>query len=363
MRSPWNELQNNFPLNHLVSQFAYQTLQTSKAALGLAHKQITNQLTDWFVPNRETGQELPQELIEKVKIRLQKLIEIDWKDAEKGIYPVDLLFEHDWEDLLKNYPLFWLDIVNVLQNIKAKEKQKFDTAIETDIYPKYYLQNFHNQTNGYLTEESANLYDLQVEILFSGSANAMRRRILAPLKKGLQQFTETPLSHQKILDIACGTGYTLQGLRAAFPKASLYGVDLSPAYLRKANKILSKISGEPPQLIRANAESLPYIDNYFQGVTSVFLFHELPLQARQNVINEAYRVLKPRGTFIICDSIQAIESPEFLPNMKSFPRIFHEPYYRHYIHDDLVKRLENAGFQKIRTTTHFMSKYWVASKE
>jgi ubiquinone/menaquinone biosynthesis C-methylase UbiE len=103
------------------------------------------------------------------------------------------------------------------------------------------------------------------------------------------------------------------------PKASLYGVDLSPTYLRKANELLSEKPAVFPSWFRANAEALPFVDNYFEATVSVFLFHELPAEARQNVINEAYRVTKPGGTFVICDSIQMMDSPEFKVAMENFP--------------------------------------------
>ena len=138
------------------------------------------------------------------------------------------------------------------------------------------------------------------------------------------------------------------------PKASLYGVDLSPAYLRKANQLLSQIPGELPQLLQANAEELPYLENYFHAVTCVFLFHELPPQARQNVIDEAFRVVKPGGTFVICDSVQVSDSPDLAPLMAGFSETFHEPYYRHYMTDDLTARLESAGFTNVSTQVHFM---------
>jgi ubiquinone/menaquinone biosynthesis C-methylase UbiE len=169
--------------------------------------------------------------------------------------------------------------------------------------------------------------------------------------------------HQlRILDVACGTGRTLRQIRATFPQASLHGTDLSPAYLRKANQLLSENPGELPQLLQANAEALPYADEYFHGVSSVFLFHELPAPARQNVIDQCYRILQPGGVFVICDSIQAIDSPDYIPMMENFTAMFHEPYYRHYTQDDLVARLQKAGFSQIDTQIHFMSKYWVAYK-
>jgi ubiquinone/menaquinone biosynthesis C-methylase UbiE len=257
-----------------------------------------------------------------------------------------------------------LDMLQIWNRATEQKYQDFSSDVSIEGYPKYYVQNFHHQTNGYLSDLSANLYDLQVEILFGGSADVMRRRILKPLKYSLQKsnFSSIPQRDIKILDIATGTGRTLKFLRAAFPMASLFGTDLSPAYLRKANELLSQIPGELPQLLQGNAEELPYLENYFHAVTSVFLFHELPQEARQRVIEQAFRVTKPGGVFIICDSIQLSDSPEFEPIMENFPEIFHEPYYRSYMSDDLVGRLQKAGFKDIQTEVHFMSKYLIAKK-
>ena len=189
-----------------------------------------------------------------------------------------------------------------------------------------------------------------------------RRRILAPLKQGLAKFTNVPAKQMRVLDVACGTGRTLRMIRASLPKASLFGTDLSPAYLRKANQLLSELPGELPQLLQANAEELPYLNNYFHGLTSVFLFHELPANARQQVIEECFRVLQPGGTFVICDSIQLTESPEFQTMMENFPAMYHEPYYRHYTTDNISDRLEKAGFVDIDIQNHGFSKYWIACK-
>ena len=189
----------------------------------------------------------------------------------------------------------------------------------------------------------------------------MRRRILAPLSQGLSVFA-LPSPQTRVLDVACGTGRTLRMIRGALPEVSLFGTDLSPAYLRKANQLLSEIPGELPQLLRANAEELPYLDNYFHGITSVFLFHELPPTARQQIIAECFRVLQPGGTLAICDSMQASDSPDFQIMMENFPAIFHEPYYRNYITDNLSERLESVGFSEVRVENHFVSKYWIARK-
>ena len=360
MQSTTN-IESLIPLPENITKLAYETLQQSKSVFGLSHKTISDFLTNTFVPKiKQEIKPLSQESQIKLIEKRNQLLETDWQDAQKGVYPVSILFDNPWVDFFYYYPEVWLDLTKIWQRMQNREYQSFSPQIDQQGYPRYYLQNFHYQTDGYLSDMSANLYDLQVEILFNGAADAMRRRILAPLKAGLAQ---TVPQHQiKVLDVACGTGRTLRFIRSTLPKASLYGVDLSPSYLRKANQLLSELPGELPQLVQANGEELPYLDNCFHAVTSVFLFHELPPQARQRVIEECFRVTKPGGIFVICDSMQKGDYPAFETIMDNFPVRFHEPYYKHYTTDNLVERLEKAGFDNIKTQNHFASKYWIARK-
>ncbi len=352
-----------------ITKLTYQTFQQSKIYFALAHKIISTQLRNFLNPNLKLNTKpLSPEILQKMHQRIDKIIEKDLADAEKDIYPINIIFDNSWQEFFSYYPNIWLDMPTVWEKIKQKQYQAFSPDIDTQNYPNYYLQNFHYQTDGYLSEMSANLYDLQVGILFNGTADAMRRRILAPLKMGLKNFFSgqnlEAIAPQKlrVLDIACGTGRTLKFIRATLPKASLYGIDMSPAYLKKANQLLSEELGELPQLLQANAENLPFRENYFQGTTCVFTFHELPPMVRQKVIEEAFRVTQPGGIFVICDSIQASDEPDFTPMLENFPAMFHEPYYKNYITDNLEERLAKAGFINIATEVHFVSKYWVSYK-
>ncbi len=179
----------------------------------------------------------------------------------------------------------------------------------------------------------------------------MRRRVLAPLKRGLKKYINDHTKKVKVLDIATGTGRTLQQIQSSLPEVELYGIDLSGSYLKQASKYLSSRSGDLVQLTRGNAEDMPYS-----------LFHELPRDARQNVLNECFRLLEPGGTLIIADSIQLKDSPKFTAIMENFHKIFHEPYYRDYIIDDIDLRFKKSGFSSITSETHFMTKVWKAIK-
>ena len=349
------------PLSKKITKFAYNKFQKAKSIFAVIHTIISARLANTFVPKRDTKfKRISRESILTLIEQRNQLLETDWQDAQKGVYSVRILFDNPWGDFLRYYPQIWFDLPKIWERRRNREYQSFAPQINTEGYPRYYLQNFHYQTDGYLSDMSANLYDLQVEILFNGAADAMRRRILAPLKAGLAQIR--PQHQIKVLDVACGTGRTLKFIRATLPKASLYGIDLSSAYLRKANQLLSKLPKELPQLAQANGEELPYLDNYFHAVTNVFLFHELPPGARQRVIEECFRVIKPGGILIICDSMQEGDLPELQTMMDNFPVRFHEPYYKDYTTDNLVERLEQAGFEDIKTQTHFVSKYWLAYK-
>lgn len=350
-------------MSDILTKLTYQTIQQGKSYFGFAHRTLGTQVKEILLPTLEQKPTpIPIELLLKLQQKLNNLLETDWQDAEKGVYPKSLLFDNSWDEFFRYYPLVWLDLPQILERLKQNDYQEFSPEIDTEGYPSYYLQNFHHQTNGYLSTLSANLYDLQVELLFSGAADPMRRRILSPLKLGLKAFEKVPSRQLRILDVACGTGRTLKLIRSTLPQASLYGTDLSPTYLRKANELLSEIPGELPQLLQANAEELPYQDNYFHALTSVFLFHELPAAVRQKVIAECFRVTKPGGVFIICDSIQLNDSSQMLPVLHHFDESFHEPYYKHYISDNIVERLEKAGFEKIEMQVHFLSKYFIAHK-
>ena len=346
-----------------LSKLAYQTLQQGKSIAGLAHKELSTKLMELLAPDAVPKTEpVSAEVLGELQLDMRKLQEQDWQDAEQGIYPEQLLFDAPWLDWVSRYPQVWMDLPSTWDRRRERNVRDLPKETEKALYPEYYLQNFHHQTDGYLSDHSAGLYDLQVEILFNGTADAMRRRVLAPLKRGLKHFADRAPGSLKILDVATGTGRTLQQIRAAVPHAQLIGTDLSESYLRQANRWLNDGDASLVQLIRANGESLPLADESVQAVTSVFLLHELPADARQNVLNEAWRVLEPGGVFVLADSVQMADSAKFASVMENFRRVFHEPYYRDYIGDDIDARLSAAGFEGITAETHFMTRVWSARK-
>ena len=346
-----------------LSKIAYKTIQQGKSIAGFAHKEISSRLMNFILPDQKLKSfNLDQELIMKIQSSMDLLREEDWNDADNNIYPKKLLFDEPWLRYLSQYPKIWLDMPNTWDR---RRKQKYDDlpkSIDKDKYPKYYLRNFHHQTDGYLSDFSASIYDLQVEILFNGSADAMRRRIIKPLKNGLNNFNSKKKSSIKILDVATGSGRTLKQLRGAFPKEKITGLDLSDAYLKEASRYISDLKGDLIELVKGNAEELPFEDNSYQAISCVYLFHELPRAIREKVLKEFYRILEPKGTLVIADSIQISDSPDFTQIMENFYKSFHEPFYCDYINDDINSKIKEIGFNDVESNSFFMTKVWSAIK-
>lgn len=215
-------------------------------------------------------------------------------------------------------------------------------------YPAYYRQNFHFQTGGWFTEESARRYEAQVEALFSGAAGAMRRRALSLLARAWRDRDHRGLL---IADIACGSGAFLKDLNRTFPRAAIFGVDLSAVYLMEARRV-SGIEA----LLQARAEHLPIADASFDAVTCVYLFHELPRKVRPAIARELSRVLKPGGLLAFADSIQSEDEPRLERLLQVFPAYFHEPYYADYAEADLSELFAEAGLAERARDQAFLTK-------
>lgn len=288
---------------------------------------------------------------------LAGLLARDAELARDGLLPADVPFTHGVGDHLGRVRAMFQDLPETVARRSAREVATAARQPDAESMPDYFRQDFHFQTGGYLSEDSARLYDVQVETLFNGSAAAMRRATLRPIAEHLRGRDQRRAS---LLDVACGTGRLLRDIRLAFPGLNLTGLDLSRPYLEEARRHLQGLRGAT--WIAANAEAMPLPDASQDIVTSVFLFHELPPQVRRKVAAEMARVLAPGGLLVIVDSLQMGDRPEWDGLIEAFPHRFHEPYYRHYAIDDLDGMLSAAGLAPQATFTAFLSKVMVRRK-
>ena len=182
-------------------------------------------------------------------------------------------------------------------------------------YPRYYTRNFHWQTDGWLSERSAKLYDPSVEFLFGGTADIMRRMLLPAIIEACDAVLP------RILDVACGTG-SLNQLRS---RARIgHCLALTTVLCRACKGAAQRCQRD---LRVANGEALPFDDNTFDAVTSVFL-SRAPRDVRRRVPAEMTRI--PRKADRSRPRLRAAQPGDDIGVFEQFPMVYHEPYYKGY---------------------------------
>ncbi len=279
---------------------------------------------------------------------LRGLLAEDLAQIEAGDYapPADLAFKP--VTALRRAGAFFRDLGRVDQRRHAESHQ--EVAAEGN-FPRYYLQNFHYQTDGWLSRRSAAIYDHQVEVLFMGGADAMRRQALPSITAALAPIGQR---NARLIDIACGTGRFLREVKTNWPRLAVTALDLSPDYLDEARTALADWSAT--RFVAAPAEAVPEPDASYDVATAIYLFHELPPRTRRAVAAELGRLVKPGGTCILVDSLQTGDRPDYDGLLELFPVKFHEPYYGSYLREDLAAIFDEAGFETIGTRFAFLSK-------
>ncbi len=98
-----------------------------------------------------------------------------------------------------------------------------------------------------------------------------------------------------MLDFGCGDGNSVKYMRKHFPKASLWGTDVSEQSIEQANgkKIVGTIF-KP-----YDGVTLPFEDNQLDVVFTSMVFHHISFDLHDGILKEIHRILKPGGRFYI----------------------------------------------------------------
>jgi hypothetical protein len=161
----------------------------------------------------------------------------DLANVEAGIYPLPMDHDGSLLILLNRSRLFFEDLPEIHRRREKGHHRQVLGEETRGKRPSYYLQNFHFQSGGWITQESAQRYDTQVEVLLNGTANATRRQALPPLH---EVFARRDQRRLRLLDVGCGTGRSLDFFKQAWPRLSALGIDMSEAYVAEARRHLKR---------------------------------------------------------------------------------------------------------------------------
>ena len=107
------------------------------------------------------------------------------------------------------------------------------------------------------------------------------------------------LDGARVLDVGCGQGVGVQILLEQFGASQVYGIDLDPQQIRRAQRRFAHNSDSNANarvvLAVASVDKLPFPDEYFDAVFDFGVLHHVV--DWQAAVAEIQRVLKPSGLF------------------------------------------------------------------
>ncbi|AVQ33891.1 class I SAM-dependent methyltransferase [Staphylococcus muscae] len=117
-------------------------------------------------------------------------------------------------------------------------------------------------------------------------------------------------SDKQVLEVACNMCTTSIHLAKTYG-CQIEGIDLNKTALAQGEKNVAAAGlSDKIHLQQANAMNLPFDDNSFDIVLNEAMLTMLPVKAKQQALNEYYRVLKPGGVLLTHDIVIQVPSKE-----------------------------------------------------
>ncbi|HBR53519.1 MAG TPA: bifunctional demethylmenaquinone methyltransferase/2-methoxy-6-polyprenyl-1,4-benzoquinol methylase UbiE [Flavobacteriaceae bacterium] len=147
----------------------------------------------------------------------------------------------------------------------------------------------------------------QVEQMFdtiSGNYDGLNRVISLGIDQKWRRKVVRLVAASKpksILDIATGTGDLALQFAAKTTATEIVGLDLSEGMLSVARrKVEGSSMAARVQFVKGDSEALPFSDNRFDAITVSFGVRNF--ETLEKGLAEIYRVLAPKGTFVILET-------------------------------------------------------------
>ena len=104
----------------------------------------------------------------------------------------------------------------------------------------------------------------------------------------------------RVLDCGCGGGANMRKLLRKCPQGIVKGIDYSPVSVEKTKKVNETAIAEGRcAVLQGSVADMIFADDWFDAVTAFETVYFWPDPAR--CFREVCRVLKPGGTFLICN--------------------------------------------------------------
>jgi len=278
----------------------YSLTQRARSAIDFAsdisklNRSLEQQADQYAEKKRLTAEPLPIDLDElqqvvtptlqeSIHFRMHRLLR-EWVLEQHGSIAIDA-FEQIRDDIKPS-----LDAL-----ASGPTQITYDPNLQA---PEYWQdRNFHRTTGNWDNHEYMGF--IHGELIHRRMVNDAFAGMVLKIRGATAGLVELEDS-ATILELGCGSAQYTTGLAHTFPSANIWACDISARQLEQAQRSANE-NNYHWRLFQAKAEDTGLDGESFDLVTSFAMFHELPTTIAEQVLTEAYRLLKPGGKLLIAD--------------------------------------------------------------
>ncbi|MDX2223192.1 MAG: class I SAM-dependent methyltransferase [Rhodospirillaceae bacterium] len=204
--------------------------------------------------------------------------------------------------------VFYADRDRYLSELKSAEKAGPGTLeLNPNLaIPDYARHEIHIQPGGYVGDALAGYIYYYGTVNFFLGHNKQDEN-----QKGVASAAPTPADGKirRILEIGCSCGQLTTSLKARFPEAEVWGLDVGGPMVHFAHMRAADM-GVDVNFRQALAEDTGFPDGHFDMVVSYIILHEVPNASNTGIMKEVARVLRPGGVYYPVDFYTSITPPK-----------------------------------------------------
>ena len=202
-------------------------------------------------------------------------------------------------------------------------------------------------------------YDLMNDLMSFGSHRLWKKKLIEMMNI---QNNET------IIDVGSGTGDLVKLILKENNNVSIYSVDLNIEMLNESKKSFNNQQTNKIQFIHANAETLPFENNFFDKYVISFCLRNVT--HIEKALHDAFRILKPGGIFYclefsvptssLLNKVYSKYKKKIIPLIgdkiaknKNAYRYLEESISQFPQQDIFLNEINNAGFKETNYTNIF----------